>query len=171
MPDVPTFVHSCIHCLSTTGGEKVPRQFGPAVHGTKANDLLQFNYIEISQSPIGETYLLIWRDDHSDYKYFFRSQKLLQNMQQGLLSTGQPPLETRKVSCQMDRLTLRMRRFALYRKVSKSRTISRFDTSLGVMEPLNDWAKTFFVNSGQCPQSYKCAQKNDQTSSHSYKVH
>ena len=68
--DVRTFVRACIHCLSTVGGEKVPRPFGPAVHGTKANDLLQFDYIELGVSQSGYKYVLMMRDDHSDYKWF-----------------------------------------------------------------------------------------------------
>ena len=59
------------HCLSTQGGEKVPRPFGPAVHGTAPNDLVQFDYIEIGPSNTGEKYVLMVRDDHSDYKWFF----------------------------------------------------------------------------------------------------
>lgn len=69
--DVRTFVRSCIHCLSTTGGERVPRPFGPAVHGTSPNDLLQFDYIEVAPSASAEKYVLMLRDDHSDYKWFF----------------------------------------------------------------------------------------------------
>lgn len=70
-PDIRTFVRSCIHCLSTTGGERVPRPFGPSVHGTAPNDLVQFDYIEIAPSRTGEKYVLMLRDDHSDYKWFF----------------------------------------------------------------------------------------------------
>lgn len=46
--DLQTFVKSSMHCLSTTGGEKVPRPFGPAVHENSSSDLLQFSYIEIA---------------------------------------------------------------------------------------------------------------------------
>jgi transposase InsO family protein len=69
--DVQAFVRACIHCLSTVGGGKVPRPFGPAVHGTKPNDLLQFDYIELGPSQAGDKYVLMLRDDHSDYKWFF----------------------------------------------------------------------------------------------------
>lgn len=69
--DVDTFVKSCIHCLSTTGGGRVPRPYGPAFHGTSANDLLQFDYIEVAPSTTGDKYVLMLRDDHSDYKWFF----------------------------------------------------------------------------------------------------
>ncbi len=69
--DVRTFVKSCIHCLSTTGGVRVPRPFGPALHGTKANDLLQFDYLEMAPSKTGHKYLLLLRDDFSSYCWLF----------------------------------------------------------------------------------------------------
>lgn len=69
--DIRTFVQACIHCLSTIGGGKVPRPFGPAVHGTSPNDLLQFDYIELGPTPDGTKYVLMLRDDHSDYHWFF----------------------------------------------------------------------------------------------------
>lgn len=59
------FKRACIHCLSTIGGERIPRQFRAAVYGTKPNDLLQFDYIEFSESNSGDDYVLMLRDDHS----------------------------------------------------------------------------------------------------------
>lgn len=41
--DAKLFLSNCIHFLSFTGGEKIPRPFEPAVFGTKPNDLLQFD--------------------------------------------------------------------------------------------------------------------------------
>lgn len=38
--DIALFVSSCIHCLSSRGGGKTPRPFGPALFGTKPNDLV-----------------------------------------------------------------------------------------------------------------------------------
>lgn len=69
--DTKAFLSACIHCLSTTGGKKVPRPFGPAAHGTKPNDLLQFDYIEIAPGHNNEKYVLMLRDDHSNYAWFF----------------------------------------------------------------------------------------------------
>lgn len=43
--DIKAFNFSCIHCPSAAGGEKIRRPFGFPVHGTKTNELLQFNYI------------------------------------------------------------------------------------------------------------------------------
>lgn len=51
--------------------EKVPRPFGLALHGTTPNDLLHFDYMEICKSSAGEKYILILRDDHSDYCWLF----------------------------------------------------------------------------------------------------
>lgn len=70
MEDVRTFVRACIHCLSILGGEKIPRPFGPTVHGKKPNDLLQFNYIDLGPSNSCDKYVLMLRDDNSDYKWF-----------------------------------------------------------------------------------------------------
>jgi len=69
--DVRDFVRSCIHCVSTTGGDKVPRPFGPAFHGTSANDLLQFDFLEIGPSTAGSKYILILRDDFSSFVWLF----------------------------------------------------------------------------------------------------
>lgn len=69
--DVRSFVRACIHCLSTTGGRKVPRPLGPVVHGKKPSELLQFDYFEIGLSWTGEKYVLLLRDKHFDYKWMF----------------------------------------------------------------------------------------------------
>lgn len=52
--DSKIFVSSCIHYLSTTGGEKVPRPVGPAMFGTKPNNLLQFDYLDLANSSNGD---------------------------------------------------------------------------------------------------------------------
>lgn len=40
------------------------RPYGPAVHGTVPNDLLQFDYIEVALAATGEKYVLMLREDH-----------------------------------------------------------------------------------------------------------
>lgn len=69
--DVHSFVKACIHCISTLGDEKVRQPFGISAHGTQPDDLLQFDYVEISPSRTGQNYILMLRDDHSDYKLLF----------------------------------------------------------------------------------------------------
>lgn len=44
----------------------MPQPLLPAMHGTKANYLLKFDYLEIVPSVSGHKYLLLLRDDHSD---------------------------------------------------------------------------------------------------------
>ncbi len=68
---IRTFVKACIHCLSTTGGKRVPRPFGPAVHGTEPNDCLQFDFLEMAPSKAGYKYILLLRDDFSSYCWLF----------------------------------------------------------------------------------------------------
>lgn len=69
--DIKAFSRSGIHCLSTIAGEKVPRPFGSAVHRTKSNDLLTFDYIKIAHGTNGEKHVLVLRKDHSNYAWFF----------------------------------------------------------------------------------------------------
>ena len=69
--DVRTFVRGCIHCRSTIGGKNIPRPFGPAHFGTKPNDLLQFDYLDLGPSQSGEKYFLMLKDDHSSYCRLF----------------------------------------------------------------------------------------------------
>lgn len=46
----------------------MPRHYGYTLHGTTADDLLQFEFIKIAPSMTGEKYILMLRDDHSNYK-------------------------------------------------------------------------------------------------------
>lgn len=69
--NLSTFVRSCIHCLLTTEGKRVPRPYTSAVYGTMANDLSQFDFIEIAPSTAGKKYVLMLRDDHSSYNWFY----------------------------------------------------------------------------------------------------
>ena len=69
--DLRSFVRACIYCLSTVGGGKIPRPFFPSVHGTAPNVLIQFDDIELGPSTDGCKYVLMLRDDRSDYKWFF----------------------------------------------------------------------------------------------------
>lgn len=69
--DVMAFIKSCTHCCSTTGGEKMPGLFGPPLYGTKPNDLIHFDYIEIVTSYVGAKYVLMIRDNHSNCSWLF----------------------------------------------------------------------------------------------------
>lgn len=69
--DIDTLVSSCIHRLSTLGGGKVLRLYGPAVHATVANDLIQFDYIDIASAAIDKQYVLMVWNDHPNYCWLF----------------------------------------------------------------------------------------------------
>ncbi|POM81780.1 Hypothetical protein PHPALM_204 [Phytophthora palmivora] len=50
--DVQTFVRNCLHCM--TGGVKtVPRPYEPALHATKPNELIHFDYLSMPASSDG----------------------------------------------------------------------------------------------------------------------
>lgn len=69
--DICTFVCACINCLSTIGGGKRLRPYGPAVHGREANDPLQFDCIELGPGSGDAKYVVMPRDDYSDYNWGF----------------------------------------------------------------------------------------------------
>lgn len=71
--DIRLFVSSCIHYLSTTGGESIPSPFGPTIHVSKPNPLVQLDYIYIFSSPTGEKYVLLLRENHIDYFWLYPS--------------------------------------------------------------------------------------------------
>lgn len=71
--DIKTFVRACKHWISTTGGGKILRSIGPSMHGTKLNDSIQFDYIELRLARRCSRYVLIIRDAHSGYGCVFSS--------------------------------------------------------------------------------------------------
>lgn len=64
-------MRACVHCLSAPGGEKISHRFGLDVHGRKPNNFVQLVYVDLSSSNSWNKYVLMLRDDHSDYKWFF----------------------------------------------------------------------------------------------------
>lgn len=73
--DIRLLVKPCIHCLSTSGGKAVAHPFGPTLHGTNPNDLVQFDFIERGVGKTGQKYILMSRDDHSSYCWFYSDAK------------------------------------------------------------------------------------------------
>ena len=47
------------------------RPFGPALFGTKPNDLAQFDYIDLGISRTGDKYVLLLRDNYSGYSWLY----------------------------------------------------------------------------------------------------
>lgn len=67
--DVKLFVSSCIHCVATLKEMRKPVLFGPAVHGSKSLSSIQFDFLEMEPSVTGMKYILIIRDDFSEYSW------------------------------------------------------------------------------------------------------
>ena len=65
--DVESFVKSCLHCVASASGTIVPRPLGHALHATKPNMLLHFDFCYMSTGDKGYTYVLILKDDFSGY--------------------------------------------------------------------------------------------------------
>src|SRR4051794_17999337 len=45
--DLLKLCNSCLHCVPTRGGIRVPRPLGTACHGTEPNQVLHFDFIYI----------------------------------------------------------------------------------------------------------------------------
>lgn len=69
--DVELSVKGCTLCVSTTGGRRVPRSSGPALHDTEPNDLVQFHHTDLGVILTGEECVLMLREDHSCYTWLY----------------------------------------------------------------------------------------------------
>lgn len=65
--DTKTFINSCIHCQSTNEGETIPGPLGHAMHATKPNEILHFDYCYMESGEDGYKYVLLLKDDLSGY--------------------------------------------------------------------------------------------------------
>lgn len=64
--NVAAFVARCLYCM-VAGGERVPRPFGPADHGTKPNEVLHFDFLALPASSSGSRSMFVVKDDMSGY--------------------------------------------------------------------------------------------------------
>jgi Integrase core domain/Integrase zinc binding domain len=65
--DVKIFVGSCFHCIASAPGETTPRPRGEAMHATKPNEIIHFDYVYMGKSVDDAEYVLIVKDDFSNY--------------------------------------------------------------------------------------------------------
>lgn len=68
--DTREFVRNCLHCIVAKGGIKVPRPLSSALHGTRPNEVLHFDYIYMGLGIDELKYVLVLQDDLSSYKWF-----------------------------------------------------------------------------------------------------
>lgn len=67
--DVKAFVQSCLVCMLSESGIKVPRPLGQQIHSSKVGEILHFDYLYIGESSDGTEYILILKDDFSGYVF------------------------------------------------------------------------------------------------------
>ena len=67
--DVAEFCKTCLLCLSTIGGKRVARPLGSALHATRPNQVLHFDFLYIGPSDDEDVYVLLVRDDLSAYTW------------------------------------------------------------------------------------------------------
>lgn len=71
--DTKVFVRFFQQCLSSVAGKVVPRPTAHTLHATKPNELLHFYFCYISERQNGITYILIMKDDISEYVWIVPS--------------------------------------------------------------------------------------------------
>ena len=65
--DVEAFCRSCLNCLLTIGGHRVPRPMNHALYPDKPNEVLHFDYFYMGESTTGAVYTLLLKDDASSF--------------------------------------------------------------------------------------------------------
>ena len=65
--DISVFCNTCLHCQLTLGGLRVPRPLGHALHATKPNELLHFDFLFMDEGDDKNSYCLILKDDASSF--------------------------------------------------------------------------------------------------------
>ena len=64
--DVKAFVTNCLHCITTKSGP-IPRPLGEAVHGSRPNEVLHYDFLHVGKSEDGYVYVLVIKDDLSNF--------------------------------------------------------------------------------------------------------
>jgi hypothetical protein len=63
---IKVFVGSCFHCIASAPGQTTPRPMGGALHASKPNKVIQFDYPYMGSSVDDVKYVLIVKDDYSN---------------------------------------------------------------------------------------------------------
>ena len=70
--DAKAFVGSCLYCLSTKTGGKVPRPMAQTLHATMPKKLLHMDFLYIYPGVGGYNYVLVLKDDFSSYVWLVK---------------------------------------------------------------------------------------------------
>ncbi len=86
--DTAVFIKSCIHCIGTRSGSRVPRPLLSTTHASKPNELIHFDYLSMGSSQSGHKYVLVIKDDLSSYSWLCSTLKRTHILQQEQLRDG-----------------------------------------------------------------------------------
>ena len=70
--DVKDFCLQCLHCVTTRGGNRVPRPLGVAAHAASSNLILHWDFLFVQRaeqgvSKHGYSYILCLKDGYDSY--------------------------------------------------------------------------------------------------------
>ena len=65
---ISVFCSTCLHYLSTVGGERVPRTLGHTIHADRPNEMIHFDFLYMHGTETGDKkYIMIIKDDHPSF--------------------------------------------------------------------------------------------------------
>jgi transposase InsO family protein len=73
--DIKVFVGWCFNCIASAPNETTPRPRGEALHATKPNKVIHFDYLYMRSSVDDSKYVLIVKDDYSSYAWLMQCKK------------------------------------------------------------------------------------------------
>lgn len=65
--DVRSFVSSCLLCVLSKSGNKIPRPLSTTIHAAKPNKVIHFDYLFLGDNDRDKKYVLVVKDDLSGY--------------------------------------------------------------------------------------------------------
>jgi hypothetical protein len=73
--NVKIFARSCFHCIASAPGETTPRPLGEALHATKPNKVILFDYLNMGPSTDDAKYVLNFNKEYSSYVWLKQCKK------------------------------------------------------------------------------------------------
>ena len=73
--DVRTFCKMCLHCAATKGSIRISRELAHAMHADHPNEIIHFDYLYLGKGKNGYSYVLIIKDDFSNYVWLIPADK------------------------------------------------------------------------------------------------
>jgi hypothetical protein len=90
--DIKVFVGTCFRCIASAPGETTPRPRGEALHASKPNEVIHFDYLYMGPSVDDAKYVLIVKDYYSNTFGSNNARTRMLTVQQPYSSNGSLPL-------------------------------------------------------------------------------